>query len=224
MWLFTEHGFFSVVRADPEKVKGIPADVPHVMVRARVESDLDNVRAAWSKHNQGEAPEILRWKGRDYPARLIMPQAEWVQILSSMSEDIDYSNFKSRVGKTQGKERANLYLDVWSTMNNAASKLKKAKAKLASYLHKTRGKRSKGRVSRETQSSLERWFERHDYTPGEHGVMWEDDVPMPTEEHLARTELPEGTDRVTSDPFHLEEEPEQNEVEVLYEELRAFND
>lgn len=210
MWIFTQIGFFSAVRADPARVDGLPKDRPYVMVRARVEEDLVNLQGLWSELYEGEAPEILRWKGRDYPARVILAQEEWVQLAAALAEDIDYPNFKSRVTETQGWARHDLYSRVWGVMNDAARKL----ADMAKPKPKAKGRRWQAPSWRDGQTSLDRWFERNDYRPEEHGIEWEDDIPMPA------PDLPEGTDSVV-DPFHVEDESSTKDVEVLYEELRA---
>lgn len=210
MWIFTRIGFFSAVRADPARIDGLPTDEPYVMVRARVREDLVNLIALWHECYEGEGePEILAWKNRDYPYRVIIPQEEWVLLTASLAEDIDYGNFKGEVKKAQGYERSSLYMGVWSTMNGAERKL----------TQKKKGKRGKGRGTRSArrgvgQSSLDRWFERHGYDP--HGVDlgYDDEAPMP--ELLSGNPLPEGTNRVL--------EPEESEPELVVETIDLTNE
>lgn len=118
MWLFTKVGFFSAVEAaEPQPELGGPGDV--LSIRARVEEDLDALRAAY-------APKLgptIQIPNRDYPYRAYITKEGWAEASARMSLDLDYGNFKSMVAATQGYERAHLYGDVWSVMNDAERKL-----------------------------------------------------------------------------------------------------
>jgi hypothetical protein len=112
MWVFTRHGFFSVVAGDPA-----PDGMPLVMVRARVRADLE--RLAESE----QLGPILEWPGRDYPYRVIVPRDTWARLMFEAASDIDYSNFKGMTARELGHARAGLYHDVWDVMFDAEKKL-----------------------------------------------------------------------------------------------------
>lgn len=126
MWLFTKVGFFSVVEsAEPQPELGGPGDV--LSIRARVEGDLDALRAAY-------APKLgptIMIPNRDYPYRAYITKEALAEGMVRMTLDLDYGNFKSMVGKVQGYERAHLYSEVWGVMNDAERKLGKGKKKTA---------------------------------------------------------------------------------------------
>lgn len=115
MWIFTEIGFFSVVRGDDED------GVPTVMVRARVRDDLVSLLECYG--DELEPEPILEWSGRDYPYRVIMARDEWAQILLALGMELDYPNFKNRVAQVSGAMRAQAYGAVWSVMLRLEEKL-----------------------------------------------------------------------------------------------------
>jgi hypothetical protein len=110
MWLFTTIGFFSVTQSDKPGT---------LQIRARVREDLDNLRAKYLP-NLGETIQL---PGRDYPYRAYASHEEVSQAMGQMVLDINFSNFKSEVIKTQGLPRELLYAKVWSVMYNAETKL-----------------------------------------------------------------------------------------------------
>lgn len=111
MWIFSKAGFFSVVedRADSDRI----------VVRARIRHDLHNLRAKY-------APELscveVNYK-RDYRYRAFISRAAWANAMSKMAMDLDYSNFKSMVDRTQGVDRHDLYTRVWGVMASAEHQL-----------------------------------------------------------------------------------------------------
>jgi len=115
MWIFTEIGFFSVVRGDDED------GVPTVMVRARVRDDLVSLLECYG--DELEPAPILEWPGRDYPYRVIMARDEWAKILLALGMELDYPNFKNRVAQVSGAMRAQAYGAVWSVMLRLEEKL-----------------------------------------------------------------------------------------------------
>jgi len=133
MWVFTELGFFSAVRyneaTDPKsKTKGkLAKNAPvKVMVRARVYQDLQNLVELYDGTNvlhATEPLEILEWKGRDYPYRVIMLRETWADLLELIAGDIKYTNFKDHIKKVQGSARSGIYSGVWSVMYDAEFKL-----------------------------------------------------------------------------------------------------
>lgn len=131
MWLFTKIGFFSGTLANFESPSYAtmprPKDwrtTPYIMVRARVESDLVRLCEAHAKALAGPPPEIFRMKGHDYPCRVLIPHAAWVNLVAYLVADVDYSNFKNAVeanalSPEEGKARHDLYMRVWSVMYGA---------------------------------------------------------------------------------------------------------
>lgn len=106
MWLITPLGFFSIV----QKTEDIQRDT--LTVRARIETDLDNLR-------NGPLPTLgptLLGGGTDYACRASAPREDVAKALSGLVSGLNYSNFKTEVGKRQGKARAHLYGEVWNTL------------------------------------------------------------------------------------------------------------
>ncbi len=120
MWLFTTRGFLSVVAYD-EGRDGDALPVPDgarpgdlLLVRARVFSDLTATLDALELPGS----RAVSTSAADYPFRAVLTRAEWTRFLSIESQRIDYPNFKSRVQATQGSQRHDLYLRVWSVMRD----------------------------------------------------------------------------------------------------------
>ena len=86
MWLATQHGYFSIVRKHGE---------PGLTVRARVAGDLDALR----EHFLPELSPTIAGAGTDYPFRGTCSAAAFAAAMASLAEDIDYANFKQRVGQ-----------------------------------------------------------------------------------------------------------------------------
>jgi len=133
MWVFTPRGFFSATLIEPNNPSytelPLPpeaATVPHVMVRARVYGDLNELSSLY-RREYGAEPPIYALKGHDYPYRAIMPRSHWAQMMVLLVERIDYSNFKNAVTRRQGNERHDLYMKIWSVMYGAEVKLERAK-------------------------------------------------------------------------------------------------
>ena len=119
MWLMTPLGFFSIVQK--------PEDIPRgtLTVRARIASDLDNLR-------NGPLPTLgptITNAGTDYACRAIAPREDVAKALAAVVMDLDYVNFKTEVGKRQGKERAHLYGEVWNVLYELQAEPFKAKAR-----------------------------------------------------------------------------------------------
>lgn len=103
MWLFTPFGFYSVVRDSTGK---------KLMVRARVREDLDRLRDVYlpSLSVTKATPE------RDYPFRAFVEPPKFGAALAQIGKDIDYRNFKAKVGVQLGDRRERLYEKVWDVM------------------------------------------------------------------------------------------------------------
>ena len=119
MWLFTKHGFFSAVC--PRAGAGghsQPIDPDRMMVRARVRSHLDALKARFPELLGG--CDVRATKGTDYAYRLFVDKAVWAQVLAALADETDYDNFKSEVARHQGSAGV-AYEDalhkVWSVMH-----------------------------------------------------------------------------------------------------------
>lgn len=111
MWIFTPHGFYSIVedRTNPEQLQ----------VRARVREDLE----AFGRQMAHPAP-ILTTPAADYPYRMVLPRDIVVQAVATMAGSIDYPNFKNRVDEVQGQQRHDLYGHVWEVIWRGLSKFR----------------------------------------------------------------------------------------------------
>lgn len=127
MWLFTTVGFFSATQVNNPGRLGLPEGT--IQVRARVFEDLEVLRA---KYLPGLS-ESIHLPNRDYPYRGYIDKQSLGAAMVDMISDLNYSNFKDEVKKEQGKERADLYMGVWSTMYQAEHKLEDKKAKANAY-------------------------------------------------------------------------------------------
>jgi hypothetical protein len=118
MWIFTKYGFYSAVCArqnDGGHSQSVDRD--RVMVRARVRSHLDAIRERF--------PDLLadcdikEFVGTDYAYRVFVEKSVWSEVLVGLNEDMDYDNFKSEVGRCQGRDGAAYERSlhkVWSVM------------------------------------------------------------------------------------------------------------
>jgi hypothetical protein len=106
MWLVTERGFYSVVdKGDREG---------YLCVRARVRGDLENLFRLDCL--AGYAGEVIETDNSDYRFRVYVNREDWITAAAELARQIDYSNFKSAVGRRQGHDRANAYMDVWGDL------------------------------------------------------------------------------------------------------------
>lgn len=119
MWLFTKHGFFSVVCArQGDGSYGQPVDPDRLMVRARVRSHLEKLKERFV--DLLADCDIMEFAGTDYAFRIFVPKSAWQQVLVGLAEEMDYDNFKSEVARFQGENGADYehsLHDVWSVMN-----------------------------------------------------------------------------------------------------------
>lgn len=111
MWLFTETGFVSAVQSN--------LDASKMMIRARDKKSLVEISALADA-------EILEIPNRDYPYRVITDKETFTLWMNQKIEDIDYSNFKSRVEKTRGVTFTSALHKVWDVMHMVTD-TKKAK-------------------------------------------------------------------------------------------------
>jgi hypothetical protein len=109
MWLFTEFGFFSVVahRSKPGKV----------LVRGRVQADV----VEFARRSGATEEAVFENQSADYRYRLEVTASAAASVVAEALKDIDYDNFKSRVEETQGIEREQVYMGVWSHLYRSLS-------------------------------------------------------------------------------------------------------
>lgn len=103
MWLFTVHGFYSIVQKKPNEWH----------VRAREKQDLENLRRLSGVFAKVEKS----WPGSDYPWRMIVGKQQKARIIKALGEDVEYTNFKSEVGR-RADQAAKLpaYHEIWAIM------------------------------------------------------------------------------------------------------------
>ncbi len=117
MWVFTTHGFYSVVcTSDDHSV---------VLIRARDSGSLEklidflNSADPPEQHDHRYTNEnIIVTPYRDYPYRIAALRTDWARYLEQYAyEGLTYPNFKSACGKA-GMDVAQLRAlgDVWQTM------------------------------------------------------------------------------------------------------------
>lgn len=108
--------FFSVVK-DRNNEDG-------VVVRARVEGDLENVF--------GSDKKVIVTDDSDYRFRLFLDQEYVKNVIANRIENINYPNFKNSINKTD-YERKRYYTDVWGVMYDWQDKLYKSYNSWLSY-------------------------------------------------------------------------------------------
>lgn len=119
MWIFTKYGFYSAVCVrQGDGSSGQPIDPERLMVRARVRAHLDALKARYP--DPLGACEIQASSHTDYAYRLFVSKNDWAQVMSRLTLDTDYGNFKSEVHRHQGRAGApyeHALHDVWSVMH-----------------------------------------------------------------------------------------------------------
>jgi hypothetical protein len=104
MWLMTKYGFYSIVQKRP--------GIYHV--RAREVHDL--------YHLIDFVPlpgREVRFTGtNDYLARLILNKEELDRVMTFLSNNIDYDNFKDKIDKTP-EQRRKPYHKIWQVLADA---------------------------------------------------------------------------------------------------------
>jgi hypothetical protein len=96
MWIFTRYGFYSIACADRQDGS---LDPQAVMVRAR---RLAHLKSLQTRFPELASAEIVTLPGRDHRYRLIAPKQLWSAILTELSLEQEWSNFKNEVARYQG--------------------------------------------------------------------------------------------------------------------------
>jgi vacuolar-type H+-ATPase subunit C/Vma6 len=101
MWLFRPHGFYSITRSRTEPDK--------TQVRARTRCYLENLQTLTSN-----AAPILKTLNADYRWRIIISPGESERLVTLLTRDIDYPNFKASVAmRPDQKHREHDYHRIW---------------------------------------------------------------------------------------------------------------
>ena len=121
MWIFTIHGFFSVVAYAVEGGNNMPnpsrtriVDPSRVAVRARNPAHLESLQRAYPELNG----KIRKTKRSDYCCRLIVTKEIWTSVAAKLAAGINYDNFKAHCHEQAELDKqyiAALY-EVWATM------------------------------------------------------------------------------------------------------------
>lgn len=119
MWLFTKHGFFSAVSAwQGDGTSHQPIDPDRVVVRARVQSHLEALKARFPEQ-LGSCDIHVSPKQRDYGYRIVVAKPDWTSVLAGLAEELDYDNFKGEVRRLEGSTPYEDSLhQVWSVMRD----------------------------------------------------------------------------------------------------------
>ena len=103
MWLFTNFGFYSVVKKPGEDC---------LTVRSRVREDLDPLREQYLP----DLGQTLAHVGTDYPFRPQVGHYDFGEASKQIALNLDYSNFKNAVTHELGVRRAGICHNVWSEL------------------------------------------------------------------------------------------------------------
>ncbi len=114
MWIFTQDGFFSAVKASPNDPRNkVGPDA--LAVRARRKQHLVNLKKRYPKL-LGKAV-VLRSDQTDYRWRLFVTRRAWSQVVAGLVLNLTYGNFKGSIPNFPGAaEYRNRLHDVWDVM------------------------------------------------------------------------------------------------------------
>ena len=113
MWLFTRHGFFSVVCGRADGGKGRALDTETMMIRGRRRAELEALVAACPEL---AGAEVVEDRAADYRYRLIVGRDAWLAAAARLAGEVDYGNFKSEAARHTGGDYAHALHDVWQVM------------------------------------------------------------------------------------------------------------
>jgi hypothetical protein len=105
MWLLFDGGFVSIVAHRENKAL--------LCVRGRVRGDVE----AFCKRSVIADPKgVIETLDADYRFRVVLDRGIVTAAVAEIVASMDYDNFKTRVAKSQGIARANVYHDVWADL------------------------------------------------------------------------------------------------------------
>lgn len=87
MWIFSRYGFVSVVCARKDNGKSAAIDPDKMMIRGRVRSHMDALKARFPQLIRGKLKEDA---GTDYRWRFIVPRKTWDVIAAALASEVDY--------------------------------------------------------------------------------------------------------------------------------------
>lgn len=105
MWIMIPGGFYSIVQKHEDVKDGM------LTIRARVENDLIVLRQFIPSLS-----EIVTSESSDYRFRARAHRVDFSFALMKIGMTVDYDNFKTRVLKVQGQERASVYAAIWESL------------------------------------------------------------------------------------------------------------
>jgi len=107
MWLFTKHGFYSVVK------KKFGDQVKPFQVRGRSKGDLVNLIERCHLDEK-----VIHTPHADYHYRITVDGEELNRIFELMQKSLDYENFKSMIADQSGQSsKLVAYHEIWNSMN-----------------------------------------------------------------------------------------------------------
>ena len=116
MWIFTTKGFFSVVENKDDRAK--------VVIRSRIKQDIENIVAEFERLGL-KTTGVVETLDSDYRYRIFADHKDWNRVMSSLTDQITYTNFKNAVYATDSytvrEKRHAAYLDIWSVMSSLQS-------------------------------------------------------------------------------------------------------
>jgi hypothetical protein len=104
MWLLFDGGFVSIVAHRENKAL--------LCVRGRVRGDVE----AFCKTAIADPKGILETLDADYRFRVVLGRGIVMAAVVEIVATMDYDNFKTRVARSQGIARSNVYHDVWEDL------------------------------------------------------------------------------------------------------------
>lgn len=105
MWIYTKHGFFSVVQHSTQP--------DHVLLRARAVEDITLISSIIGGLGF-DKPTFQYTSMNDYAYRLVVPKTTFAALLNHLALSMSYTNFKNAAH--DGTDRDAVYMSVWSTM------------------------------------------------------------------------------------------------------------
>ena len=110
MWLFTQHGFTSIVQ-DKD-------DANYLFVRFRCKEDADSFVAFIQEAIPGVQGFCvpIQTPDRDYHWRIRVTRDVVKAMMVAMVDKLNYTNFKDRIHTQNNHNRDEAYMETWSAM------------------------------------------------------------------------------------------------------------